>query len=492
MTKEKYEIAVFGAGFAGSLVAIIARRLGYDVVLIERHTHPRFAIGESSTPLANLKLAQLANDFGLDWLKPLTKYGSWTRSYPEITRGLKRGFSFFEHRKDEVYSDTDQHENSLFVAANPDDERGDTHWYRAEWDEFFAKKAVEEGVRYFDDTNISALEQGGNWKINGVRNEESIAIDADFVVDATGDAAVVARLLGHGSDISHLQTSTRVLYAHFEDVTPWSDVLDESGIDRCGHPFSADASALHHVTKDGWMWVLRFDNGITSAGWSLPFCRDTFDAALDPEDEWSALMDRFPSIGKQFEQSKRISPLLRTGRAQRKLDIAGGDDWVCLPHAAAFVDPWLSPGIAFTLFGVERFAQFLAAGWNEPSRRNRLTQHRNMLAQEVRLLDQMSASCLSRLDAFPIVTSTAMVYFAAAITMEEALQNGVDLPGRAFLLADDPEFCAIVSRVCEKAATVRAADAGEFQRFVAGQIQPYNSVGLCDAAKRNMYPYKTH
>ena len=30
--------------------------LGYDVVLLERGTHPRFAIGESSTPLANLSL----------------------------------------------------------------------------------------------------------------------------------------------------------------------------------------------------------------------------------------------------------------------------------------------------------------------------------------------------------------------------------------------------------------------------------------------------
>ena len=46
-----FDIAIVGSGFAGSLLAMIARRLGRSVVLIERGKHPRFVIGESSTPL---------------------------------------------------------------------------------------------------------------------------------------------------------------------------------------------------------------------------------------------------------------------------------------------------------------------------------------------------------------------------------------------------------------------------------------------------------
>ncbi|MEO8429749.1 MAG: FAD-dependent oxidoreductase, partial [Verrucomicrobiota bacterium] len=37
-----FDIAVIGSGFAGSLIAMIARRLGRSVVLIERGQHPRF------------------------------------------------------------------------------------------------------------------------------------------------------------------------------------------------------------------------------------------------------------------------------------------------------------------------------------------------------------------------------------------------------------------------------------------------------------------
>ena len=47
--KTDFDIAVIGSGFGGSLIAMIAKRLGRSVVMIERDRHPRFAIGESST-----------------------------------------------------------------------------------------------------------------------------------------------------------------------------------------------------------------------------------------------------------------------------------------------------------------------------------------------------------------------------------------------------------------------------------------------------------
>src|SRR5258708_23866678 len=68
---ERCEVAIVGSGFAGSLMARCLAVLGYDVVLLERGTHPRFAIGESSTPLAHLSLERLGRPHGLDGLFPL-------------------------------------------------------------------------------------------------------------------------------------------------------------------------------------------------------------------------------------------------------------------------------------------------------------------------------------------------------------------------------------------------------------------------------------
>src|SRR5580692_7962171 len=94
----QYDLAIVGSGFGGALLAMIARRAGRSVILIEKGRHPRFAIGESSTPLANLLLEELATRYQLDRLKPLTKWGSWQRHYPELPCGLKRGFTFYSHQ----------------------------------------------------------------------------------------------------------------------------------------------------------------------------------------------------------------------------------------------------------------------------------------------------------------------------------------------------------------------------------------------------------
>ena len=65
-----YNVAIVGSGFAGSLLAMIARRLGLSVLLLERGTHPRVVIGESSTPLSNLLLEDLAARYDLPMLAP--------------------------------------------------------------------------------------------------------------------------------------------------------------------------------------------------------------------------------------------------------------------------------------------------------------------------------------------------------------------------------------------------------------------------------------
>ena len=58
------DVAVVGSGFGGSL-ATLGLLAWLRVALIERGRHPRFAIGESSTPLANLLLEELSDRYDL-------------------------------------------------------------------------------------------------------------------------------------------------------------------------------------------------------------------------------------------------------------------------------------------------------------------------------------------------------------------------------------------------------------------------------------------
>ena len=104
---------------------MIARRLGHRVLLLEKGKHPRFAIGESSTPLANLLLEELSTKYDLPAVMPLCKWGSWQRSYPNLACGLKRGFTFYHHEFDKPWSPQTDRRNQLLVAASPHDEIAD-------------------------------------------------------------------------------------------------------------------------------------------------------------------------------------------------------------------------------------------------------------------------------------------------------------------------------------------------------------------------------
>src|SRR5262245_24954447 len=130
--KTDFDIAIVGSGFAGALLAMVARRLGRTVILVERGRHPRFAIGESTSPLANLILEELAKRYDLPRLAPLTAFGPWQRTYPDVTCGLKRGFTFFNHEADRPFRVAPRRANELLVAASPYDAVADTHWLRSD------------------------------------------------------------------------------------------------------------------------------------------------------------------------------------------------------------------------------------------------------------------------------------------------------------------------------------------------------------------------
>jgi hypothetical protein len=45
----------------------------------------------------NLIIEQLARRYDLPRLKPLTTWGEWRRTYPQVIGGLKRGSTCFKH-----------------------------------------------------------------------------------------------------------------------------------------------------------------------------------------------------------------------------------------------------------------------------------------------------------------------------------------------------------------------------------------------------------
>src|SRR6266540_5300073 len=178
---QSCEVAIVGSGFAGSLLARVLAVLGYDVVLLERGTHPRHSIGDSSTPLANLSLERLARRYGLADCYHLATHGRWLEHYPELRRGLKRGFTFYRHHPDQPFANRGFDSERLLVAASPDDSRSDTHWLRADVDHHFVRQAIAAGVDYRDRVNLTtASGTSDGMLLSGRRNDAAFELYASF------------------------------------------------------------------------------------------------------------------------------------------------------------------------------------------------------------------------------------------------------------------------------------------------------------------------
>src|SRR3989442_1166979 len=252
--KSDFDIAVVGSGFGGSLLAMIARRLGRSVILLERGKHPRFAIGESSTPLANLLLEELAWRNDLPRLPPLAKWGSWQKTYPQIACGLKRGFTFYHHQFGKPFLNDSERRDQLLVAASPRDEIADTHWYRADFDHFLVREAQALGVEYLDQTKLETVTFNGNSvKLEGERAGRSVCVRARFIVDASGPRGFLHRALRLPEASFEIFPPTQALYSHFTDVKRWEEFAAGSFMPSAPEepPYPVDAAAVHHVFDGG-------------------------------------------------------------------------------------------------------------------------------------------------------------------------------------------------------------------------------------------------
>src|ERR1700732_3312100 len=310
---EAYDIAVVGSGFGGSLLAMMAHRLGRSVILLEKNKHPRFAIGESSTPLSNILLESLATRYDLPGIAPLSKWGSWQQTYPRVACGLKRGFTFYHHILGTPGGSDPDHQRQLLVAASPHDRIADTHWYRAEVDHLFVEEAQQIGVQYLDEVKLqSVAESEKEIRLQGRRNDEDFCVRTRFAVDATGPRGFLHHALALQESQLPRFPATQALFSHFTGVGRFADQLSDHVSER--PPYPLDDAAVHHIFDGGWIWVLQFNNGITSAGVAAT---DELASRLRLSEgpaAWQRLLDLIPALKNQFANSQPTQPFIYVPR----------------------------------------------------------------------------------------------------------------------------------------------------------------------------------
>ncbi len=521
MSDSPCDLAIVGSGFGGSILAMIARRLGLRVLLLERGRHPRFAIGESASPLAGILIEQLADRYDLPRLRPLSAFGTWQRAYPQLVCGLKRGFTYFKHEPGRRYTAAHDRANQLLVAASPSDELSDTHWLRSDVDHFLVGEAIALGADYQDLVELDRVEwqPNGDPVLVGARGGEGFHVRARFVVDASGPRGFLSRALGIDDRGFAGYPRTQALFSHFTDVARCEDMEDYGATVRgCEGatvrsegatvrsdgatvssegptvPYPMDDAALHHVFDGGWMWVLRFGNGVTSAGVAVEDWLADDVKLAEGEPAWHRLLARYPSLAAQFADARPIRSFTRMPSLAYRAAQAAGDRWAMLPSAAAFIDPLFSTGIPLTLLGIERLGRILEDGFDQAGLKARLytassggssdPPYNDATLADADRTAQFIAGSYAGFRDFPLFTSYLMFYFAAASYSEMARRLDSPKTPRGFLCGDSDRFTSAMARL---SPATTSASRDRYDSEVAAAIADWNVAGLCDQEKRNWY-----
>jgi len=481
-----FDLAVVGSGCAGATLARAAQLGGKRVLLVERGRHPRFALGESSTPLAALALERLADRRAMRDLRDLAAYGRWRARLGHLRRGLKRGFTFYHQRSGEPFAAGPANERRLLVAASPDDAIADAHWLRADVDAHLVAQAKAAGVCYRDGVLLDGCEIGDRGALlAGADDRGRLTARAAFVVDASGPAGFLAGTLGVPAAAPAATLATGLLFAHVAAPGSFAAAAEAGGEPFEAGPYPDDRAAVHHLLAEGWMYVLPFDHDVASCGFLVEGTPEAagIDPASDAAGAWRTLLARYPTLEAQLGGAPFVVGPRWAPRVQHRLAHAHGERWAMLPHTFAFTDPLFSTGLAQSFLAVDRLADVLLDGEGS------LEEYGALLARESGQVERLVALAYAARGDMRTFAAVAFLYFAA-VSFEEVRQRLLPPPGgrswcwQGFLGGGDAEL----ERLVAEAGPRLAADPVGFPAWVEARIAPRNVVGLADPRRRNLYP----
>ena len=133
------------------------------------------------------------------------------------------------------------------------------------------------------------------------------------------------------------------------------------------HPIHQMMQLCNYNLHGGWIRVLRFNNGLTSAGVAAAGPLASALNLAEGKPAWDWLLQRLPSVREQFTQAEAQHPFVYAPKLSFRSSTLTGPGWALLPSAAGFVDPLLSTGFPLTLLGISRLAEAIEHHWGDGS-----------------------------------------------------------------------------------------------------------------------------
>lgn len=388
------DVLVVGGGPTGSVTAGLLAKDGHDVHVLEREAFPRYHIGESMITGMLSVIDELGLSERLAAMDFERKYGI------SLIWGKERG------RWNVAFREAGPYEYSYHVE-------------RDRFDALLLDRAAElgAGVTYGASAREPIVEDG---RVAGVRFErggETATARAGLVVDASGQARVVARRF---SGVQwHDELKNLAVWTYFE------------GCDRLEGDENGNILIERIQDESGWFWAIPLGESRLSVGYVAP----TSDAQVSRADAPAFFADklaRSTHTRRLVGEANQPVDQFRVARDwSYQSDEMWGPGWVSVGDASGFVDPLLSSGVCLGMLCAVPLAQAIDITRRDPSR-----------AQQ--LFDRYTTGCRSILDD---ITNYVMFFYDQQRDREDYYERAAAIQQSTVFTSPRAGFVALISGV---------------------------------------------
>jgi len=319
--EQTYDVIILGCGPSGATAGMKLARNGYRVLILDKQVFPRFHVGESMMPV----MLQMTRELGL---------GERCDKLPQVPKlGAEFAFPLDADEQTLRFSFTQSLTPGPLDSLNIE---------RSHYDNLLMDGAKEAGCEVREGVRVEAIERLAHHDV-AVRFAGGRATGR-WLIDATGQATLVARHLGTKKGIANLRKTA--FFGHFTGV-------DRLAEDEEGYPTIV-------MFEEGWFWIIPINETVTSCG--LVLDRDAVKRAGVPAGQmfrWAA--ERTPLMARRLEHAQ--FPAMASANVisdySYKCDPYAGPGYFLVGDAASFLDPIFSTGVALGMAGAIETARLI-------------------------------------------------------------------------------------------------------------------------------------